>query len=146
MAERSGMYIRMAWLRQKARCRWCSEVILAGQAVVRGMSWVTDGDTKRHYLSIWHPECWLKQGMDYLESHPYIPKQGGPGRPRLQLTVEQRIKRRSCTVMFAKLKMEKMQVLTAGTAQWHMPQLEERGRQLMERMKGLGGVPRSWTA
>ena len=147
MATRSGMYVRMVWLRQKAECRWCEEVVVAGTAVVRGLSWVTnDSGQKMHYLSIWHPDHWIKQGMDYLEQHPYVPKPAGPGRPRLNLPLEQRRQRRSCIVMFAKLKAEKMQTIRAGAWEWRRPELEARGYELMKRMKELGGVPRSWTA
>lgn len=96
------MHIRMAWLTKKARCHQCGREMVRGEPIVRGYATLRNGF---HVRRLWHPQCWLEQGMQYLAEHPLEPHHAGPGRPRMPLDEEQRksrhalIQRRSRAVL-----------------------------------------------
>ncbi len=84
----------MRWCKKKAKCRWCEEdielanpmvaVVFRNKMVESNRSWNT-------YL-YYHPDCWVKQGLDYLNRNPYVEQRR---RSRtLLLSEEDRIHRR----------------------------------------------------
>lgn len=135
-----NMRIWWKWLRRPAKCRWCEKTILAGEGTVQGSFRTSKG---WFIKSFWHPDCYWYSGWDYLGRTPYIPHEAGPGRPKLDLTVEERKKRKSLIVQFSTLRSRKMNALTAG-ALWRMEPLNEEGLAIMRKIEPLGGVPRSW--
>jgi hypothetical protein len=137
------MLIWWKWLNRQAKCQWDSDMMDKGSPVVVGSLRTNRGYYIRMY---WHPECYLKQGMDYLESIPYEPttRSPGPGRPAIDLSHTDRLKRRALIVKFSRLRDRREEVAELGLL-WMLDKLDKTAWVIMAEMKTLGGVPTSWT-
>lgn len=66
----------------------CQDPVLSpGQVIVREFSGRTMGSRT------FHPDCFLRIFVAMVENTPFIPRQGGPGRPRFGFSDEERVLR-----------------------------------------------------
>jgi len=62
------------WCKRKATCKWCEQLIEAGGPMVTVFFWNKGADGHRWNVKLYyHPQCWVKQGLDYLKMNPYVP-------------------------------------------------------------------------
>lgn len=95
----------------------------------------------------YHPECWLKQGYDYLNSNPYIYKYRKCGRKSLKLTDEQRVIRKRLLVKMAKLNQrlaECSKLEDSDSKLVKVSQIMIKKEELRKEIEKYGGVPKSW--
>lgn len=138
------MHIRMAWCKRTATCAHCSEPIVKASAMVYGLTYRQVNDRKWRLTYRWHPNCWIAQGMHYLIEHPYEPMTGGPGRPSMQLTDDQRTKRMKLLRRYGTIKRNLRRRLNSG--QMHrLGDYDQELSDLREAIQHVGGVPKSWT-
>jgi hypothetical protein len=137
----SPMHIRMSWLRRQALCAWvdCSLYIESGEPTVRGTIYKNN---MRHTF-IWHPQCYIQQGMVYLNAHPYEAQEGGPGRKALDLTEDQKRKRHNLLAKAHRLRKQRVDVIERGWF-WKLDYLGEDYRKVCEELEQYGGMPSHW--
>ncbi len=66
--------VTMTWCVNRAKCEWCPEHIEAGTPLVTVFYWNRGGPDHKGYnvKKYYHPQCWIAQGLDYLERNPYV--------------------------------------------------------------------------
>jgi len=139
------MDVWLTWCKKKSKCKHCQEPILAGTPVVRGKLWRKGDQAKSWPMTFrWHPQCWLEQALAYLEKNPYIPPKRSPGRPRIELSEEDKVKRRRLLVYRSSLCYYQRKAAKEGNA-FRVLELEVKKQELVDRIKEVGGVPKSWT-
>ena len=142
MASGWKVWIHAHWIGRKTKCAVCDIPMHAGERSVTGSYRSTEGQFGRQF---WHLQCYMKQLEWWFEEHPFVPRViTGRGRKPLNLTKEQRMKRRSLIVRFSLIRSEKFNCITAGLLT-RLPELEEKAREIMKQMEEIGGVPNSWT-
>lgn len=141
----NSMTIRMMWLRRGGYCAYCTGEIFAGTAVVRGVLRRELAVGIRTNKFTWHPDCWIRYGMEYLEDHPYVPLRGAGQRngKLMSLTPEQRHQRRLLIVRGSKLKAKREYYVKMGL-DILLPTLDTKWRELLKELSTCGGKPTSW--
>lgn len=133
--------VTMRWCQNQATCKWCEGLIEPSQAMVVVFFWNKGADGRRWNVQYcYHPDCWLKQGYDYLERNPYFPHDRGR---RREFTEEQRRQRYLVTRRFHSL-VQRRKNLSNGSATLTVCKLECQMADLMLEMRRLGGVPKGW--
>lgn len=136
------MDIWMTWCKKKVVCRRCSEEISKASPMVVGKLWAVKGEklrfTKRYY---WHPDCWIQDGLNYLEQHPYSAE--GKGRPRLAMSEGDKKKRYKVLSRRADLMRQLRGAVESGDAN-QILKVYERMEKLKPEIEKLGGIPESW--
>ena len=143
MAQSKGMYIWAQWLKRDSYCSECQKAMEKGEAAVKGSMRTADN----HYFRFtWHMECWKAQATRYLEANPYQVKTrpAGPGRPRMNLSAEQNLKRSALITRFSRLGDKKRLAVDLDLME-KLAALQTEGQDIMRQMEELGGVPPSWT-
>ena len=138
----SRMQIWGSYIRRKSNCAFveCSDLIQAGDVVVRGKRFRNDGKSHRF---AWHPQCYIDQLIQYVQQTEFSPMPSGPGRPKLDLSTEDKRKRRNLLARAYNLRKEKEIVVKYGI--WSRFSVIEKQQQgIIEEIKNVGGVPRSW--
>lgn len=139
------MDIWISWCRRTAKCHFCELPITVATPMVKGKLWKKVGEaTSWSYRPNWHPQCWIEEGLVYLEQHPYQAK--STGRPKLKLSeadAEQRqtlVRRRSRLIYILR------EMLTNGKDFEHPSVIKILNRLLKLRIdiELFGGAPRSW--
>jgi len=107
--------------------------------------WNRGNDGKRwNYQYCFHPECWLKQGYDYLERNPYTPYiHSGRQVVKARRTEEERRQRYLITRRFHSL-VQRRSNLSNGSKPLISLRLECQMADLILEMQKLGGVPKKW--
>ena len=84
--------VTMKWCVKKSTCKWCGKSIDKETPVVTVFFWNKgdDGSRKWNAKYSYHPQCWIDQGLDYLERNPFVTKYKGR---KHTLSVEDRKKR-----------------------------------------------------
>lgn len=98
--------------------------------------------SRRTYRQYFHPQCWVDNGMAYLNANPYTP--GIRGRRGLNLAPEDARKRHLLIRRYNTLKQRK-RLGGPGNLKlinWLSPRMDR----IMEEMKNVGGIPKSWLA
>jgi hypothetical protein len=137
------MDVWMSRAKKALKCTFCPEPFETGDAIVITKLKVTNSRGTFTTVRRWHPQCWINQGLIYLEKHPTVDKP--TGRPKLELDPEvkaERMKllRRHAQLMhFHRMAQDKGDIL--GAVNYYI-----RACELMPMMEECGGVPRSWYA
>ena len=138
------MHVSFSNCRKTAKCRYCPNPIETGQPMVVGRSRKESAGGKYYYFtSRWHPQCYLDQGLQYLDKHPYTP--ATKGRPVLNLTSGQRTHRlsllriRATSVQRVRAELQKL-LPNYNIIQHHGTKLQE----LYKEIEHYGGAPKSW--
>ena len=136
------MDVWMTWSKREVQCRFCPDKVDKGTPVVVTRSVKTWEERTFTRTGRYHPQCWVNQGLAYLEKHPVVYKDG---RPRLVLTPDQRVARMRLLRRRATLMLRYRRDIAAlriVEAVGHYIKAVE----LIPLMEPLGGVPRSWLA
>ena len=140
------MDVWFTWCQRRAKCRWCEQPIEKGKPMVITKLWRKGDENSRKWniTNYYHPECYLAQGMDYLERNPYSPR-GNRGKPKLQLSEEDRRKRYLLLRKKAALEQRKRKLKTSYPDNALMlARIDTRIVEICMDIALVGGVPKSW--
>ncbi len=135
--------VTMRWCQRKATCRWCELPIVTGTAVVAVFFWNKgSGDRRWNTQICYHPDCWVKQGLDYLDRNPYVPVRV---RDKLKLSVEDKRKRFLLVRRFHALEQRKGNVKADYPDKLLVEvRLTKQMADIMLDVARIGGIPKSW--
>ena len=123
--------------------RGCGGPIEAGEQIFRGRTYFRD---KKHTDCYFHRRCWIENCDRYWNEVPYKPKdRGTPGRPVLDLALEQRRRRYSLLTRASQIRKERLE-MAAAHLPWEAFQLRAkdintRMRRVALGLRDCGGVP-----
>lgn len=133
----------MTWCKRECRCAFCPEPIKLATPMVVGKLWFSKGKPHKWYRMLrWHVDCWVKQGLMYLETHPYVAS-GARGRKQIQLPEEQRKER----LAIIRRRASYVQRLRKAVEEGNMNKVVKIFSKidvLKEEIESLGGMPKSW--
>ena len=136
--------VSMRWCQKQAKCQWCEAMIEPGQAMVVMFYWNKGSNNRRwNVQKCYHPECWLKQGYDYLERNPYVPVQINNGRPRLELSEQDKRQRYLILRRYHSL-VQRLNRCNNGSDLIKSLELECQMADLILEIAKVGGVPKKW--
>ena len=126
-------------------CDWCKGSVNMGERIIRGSWWWK----KWRYTKYWHRRCYIEQLDAYWDSNPFIAKERGghsTGRPKLNLDVDQRRKRKTLLVMAHRLRNEMRDVIDLGMPNWISRRQEviEKLEVVRAKLEEVGGIPTNW--
>ena len=142
------MHVWMTHCQRTCKCAHCPEQIEAGEPMVTGKVKLKG---QEWYKTLhWHPQCWIEQGMVYLESRPYVPSHRG--RVPLKLDEETKSKRFAILRRYASVmqRINKLVVKINESSEIDsesvskLAHLSEMVEGLKVEIEPLGGVPKSW--
>jgi hypothetical protein len=134
------MDVWMTHVRRAGKCGFCpSELGQLEPCVVTRQRNSRDGQVYTRVVR-YHPQCWISQGLIYLEKHPLILNYG---RRRLDLSKEDRsrrlqlLRRRSQLMYYAREAADAKRWWTAANNFL-------KADALIGEIEKVGGVPKSW--
>ena len=133
------------WCQKQAKCWYdgCTEPITPGQAMVAVFFWRKGSDSRKWNIQhCYHAECWLRNGMDYLNRNPYVPHRS-TGRKRLELSEEARRERFLIVRRYHALR-QRLDQLDNGSEPIKALRIESLMMELFIEIQPVGGVPKSW--
>ena len=144
--------VTMRWCVRKATCKYCEQPIEQATPMVTVFFWNKGNGENRKWNSTYyyHPECWVKQGLDYLGRNPFVPITGRGRKANttgggLTLSQEDATRRARLINKFHSLNQRKNNV--KGSFPEKVLVEHRLNRQMQEVMLDvalLGGVPQSW--
>ena len=131
--------VSIAWCHRTAQCKWCENQIEASTPMVSVFFWNKGNEANRGWNSkyYYHPNCWVAQGLDYLERNPYVP---GPGRKRVEMEPEKKAIR--LKILRRKASLEQRRRNTEDPLM--LAHIETQIAGLFEEIIEVGGIPKSW--
>jgi len=138
------MDVWMTWCKRKASCRYCEQPISKATPMVVGKIW-RKGDNSSRKFNIklyWHPECWVKNGLDYLRMHPY--SHGKHATKRLGLLPEELVERNKLLRRYGSAKSRLGKLTNSSGDVLRVIRLETRMKSIMAEISQLGGIPKGW--
>jgi len=136
--------VTMRWCRKQATCRWCNKPIEIGTPIVAVLFWNKGNpDSRRWNVQIcYHPQCWVDQGLDYLNRNPFVPHRRGV---KSKLSEEDRKKRYLLVRRFHALEQRKKNSKLDYPDNLLMDsRLTKQMTDIMLDMAKVGGIPKSW--
>jgi len=138
--------VTMRWCVKKSTCRWCDQSIDNGTPVVTVFFWNKGEDSgkwnrKWNVRFSYHPQCWVDQGLDYLNRNPYIPQHR---EKKPTLCEEDRRKRFLLVRKFHKAEQMRKNSGSYPDNLLAEVRLTEQMIGIMLEVAVLGGVPKSW--
>jgi len=103
------------------------------------------GQTKksdRTYRMYFHPQCWVDNGMAYLNNNPYTP--GIRGRKKLPMSSEDARKRYLLIRRYNRFKQRKNGLKKFPDDILESIRLESEMDKIAEEMRDIGGTPAKW--
>jgi len=139
------MDVWMTWVKRKTRCRYCGETMEKATPMVTGKLW-RKGNPESRKINIrfyWHPQCWVKQGLDYLSLHPY--SSGSRGRKQLKLGEEDAKLRYKLLRKYAALR-QRVTKLATKYPDNVLPilRIETQMKETAAKINEVGGIPPKW--
>ena len=142
-----ALNIYMTYCSRTSKCSFCPEPLEPGSPIVVGKQVTILESGKRLYSSYrWHVNCWVTQGLQYLEKHPY--QKPKVGRRRSELDADTRDKRLSILRRRAATIQRIKGIVDSPGGRGKVDVLIRLGGLLdkcTEEIKQYGGVPKSWT-
>ena len=135
--------VTMTWCQRRAKCEWCPGYIEAGKPLVTVFFWNKGGpdhkglNVKKYY----HPNCWVAQGLDYLERNPYVPY---IRKRKLELTPEQSKQRYTILRRKAAIDQRKRSMALLPYSAITIANLNKKIAELMLEIAPIGGIPIRW--
>lgn len=136
--------VTMRWCAKKSTCKWCGLSIEKGTPVISIFFWNKGNPDSRKWNTnySYHPQCYIDQGMDYLNRNPYVSSYKGR---RPVLSEEDRRKRFLLIRKFHALDQRRRNcnhsfpdsILTDI-------RLTEQMVEIMLELATVGGVPEAW--
>ena len=136
--------VTMRWCVRKSTCKWCEQPINSGTPMVAVVFWNKGNENSRKWNAYrkYHPQCWIDQGLDYLERNPFVLRHRDRKSP---LCEEDRRKRYLLVRRFHKAEQ------TRKNCNHNYPddilteiRLTQQMIDIMLEVVALGGVPKSW--
>jgi hypothetical protein len=87
----------------------------------------------------WHPECYITQGLQYLEDNPPVPQERGH-RTNKHFTPEQQQHRHAMAAKKSRLKKLKIEAIEQGFW-WRMKSLDSEIRDIQELIDAMESEP-----
>lgn len=137
------MDVWISWTRKESTCKYCSKPIKLKSMSLTAKLWRKGfGALPWSKTMHFHIACWVQQGIDYLNLHPYVPR-GNRGRKRLEVDSPTRAARLKLQRKRADLIFRIQKHIDNGDG-WRVEKLALQVEGLREEMEKLGGVPESW--
>jgi len=134
----------ITWCPKSAKCPWCEQDTVVATPVVMVYFNNRREGKKYNVKKIYHPDCWLAQGLDYLKMNPYSAK-GNRGRPTKNMSVEDKSIRLKLLQKKAALEQEKKRLKTPYPERLLLEsKLDEKIAAVMLEIAGKGGIPKKW--
>jgi len=137
--------VTMRWCQKAAKCRYdgCEQTIEPGEPMVAVFFWHKGSDNRKWNIQLcFHPQCWIKNGMEYLNHNPYVPHRS-TGRKRLVVDEDTRRVRFLITRRYHALK-QRLGKLDNGSEPLKSLRIESQMMELIIEMQPVGGVPKRW--
>ena len=137
--------VSMSWCQRKAQCGYCPDFIESGTPLVSVFYWNKGTPDHKGFNSkfYYHPDCWVKQGLDYLGKNPYVPVYKG-AKP-LPLTPEERARRNILLRRKCSLEQRRRTIpVDSPKRQLLEARLDIKVVELMLEIAPLGGIPKKW--
>ena len=144
------MDVWFTWARKEAECEWCPKKIVRKTPMVVTKLWRKgQADVRKwNIIHYYHPECYIAQGLDYLDKHPFTEVNAGKkkGRPEIVLSEEDKkarialLKKKSNLegrIRIIKEKGKKDAVLKEA-------ELTVQLAEVMQEIEKVGGAPTVW--
>jgi len=145
--------VTITWCRRKAKCRWCEQPIEIATPMVRVFFWNKGNIESRKWNSqnCYHPECWIKQGLEYLEKNPFVYHKTDNTRQtkvnNSPLSEEDKRNRYLLVRRFNELAQRKNNIKTPYPDCLPIEaNIIKNMTNIMMEVAVLGGVPKSWAA
>jgi len=135
----------MVWCQRTAKCQFCEQVIVAGTPQVKAFYWNKGTPEHKGFnnTQYYHPQCWVLQGLYYLEHNPYVPYTRNIGDDKL--TAEQKAQRRVLLHHKSALDQRLRNLKSTGEKRiFHTLHISEEIGKIMEKILPLGGIPQKW--
>lgn len=134
--------VTIKWCVKKSTCKWCGQSIDNGTPVVTVFFWNKGNPDSRGWNRSYsyHPQCWIEQGLDYLNRNPYVPQHR---EKKPALCEEDRRKRFLLVRRFHKAE----QMRQGGNYPDNVlaeARLTQQMIDIMLEVATIGGVPKSW--
>ena len=136
--------VTMTWCQRQAKCYYCEDLVEAGTPLVTVSFWNKGSEehkgfnTKQYY----HPQCWVKQGLDYLERNPYVPYKRGKV---LNITPEQKVRRNILLRRKCSLDQRKRNLRSDYPDKLLVEaRIDRKIVDLMLEIASVGGIPKRW--
>lgn len=136
--------VTMRWCVNHATCAHCNTYVDSGTPLVTVFFWNRGGPDHKGYnvKKYYHPQCWIEQGLDYLEKNPYIRP---PHKKKLVLEPEQaelryKLLRRKASI---DQRLRNMDVSYPD----HLlieARLKQQVVDIMMEIAVVGGIPKKW--
>jgi len=135
--------VTIAWSNRIAQCEWCPESIVAGTPLVTVFFW-NKGSPEHKGFNVkkyYHPNCWVAQGLDYLERNPYVPY---IRKKKMELTPEQSKQRYSILRRKAAIDQRIRDASNRPDVLLIEARLNIKITELMLEIAPIGGIPKKW--
>jgi len=139
------VHVWISRTRQKGKCAFCpNEITKGGYSVVcRSYKYRGEGKAKWTFQRRFHPQCWIDQGIQELESRGFSETRGRPRLASDEVTEKrQKILRRRAAVL-QRIRKEMARPAKERSMD-RIVHLGEMLNSLAEEIEPLGGVPESW--
>lgn len=140
--------VTITWCYRRSICKYCEQPIEAGKPVVKVFYWNKGDENSRKWnrsTSYHFPDCYIKQGQDYLDRNPYVARSGS--NRRLALSDENRRTRFLLVRKFNELYHRRRNIKVPYPDRLTVEiELTKRMTDTMLDMVPVGGVPKSWAA
>lgn len=135
--------VTMKWCVKKSTCKWCEQPIVNGTPVVTVFFWNKGNPENRRWNCSYsyHPQCWIAQGLDYLNRNPYVPQHR---EKKPTLCEEDRRKRYLLVRRFHKAEQMRKNCGKFPDNLLTEARLTQQMVDIMLEVATLGGVPKSW--
>jgi len=132
----------MTWCKRTAKCKYCEKPIEKATPMVKCRT-VKGKEVKLTHYMYFHPQCWVTNGMNYLNNNPYNP--GLRGRRTLPLSPEDSRARYLLLRKYAALKQRLNNIVTKFPDNLEPTlRIEEQMQQVMIEISLVGGIPPKW--
>jgi hypothetical protein len=134
--------VTMRWAQKSCTCKYCNNPIDSGTPEVSVFYRSKEGRTWNAAV-LYHPECWLAAGLQFLKDNPFIPEQPEPDRQ--ELTEQQKTQRKGILRKYASLR-QRQRKLKVDNPRYPVlyANLEAQIAGLMIELLQLGGIPKKW--
>ena len=139
--------VLMRWCPKEAKCEWCEQPILCAEPEVVVFFWNKGSDNRRFNVKqYYHPQCWVAQGLDYLNRNPYVASTNGSrGRKPLSLTPEESRQRFLLVRRFHALEQRKQKLKTPYPDRLLLEsRINKQMVDIMVELIPIGGIPTNW--
>jgi len=138
------MRVWMTWCKRRATCKYCGEYIEVGTPMVKGVIDKSQNPKMMiTYKTYFHPQCWVENGLAYLERNPYTP--AARGRKRSNLSFVDNQKRRKILARFASYQQSLRKIVgDSPRDKAAKVRINNKVNGLVDEITKLGGVPVSW--